>query len=105
MLGDSNFGLTLPIIKNRTNQLNTKAISGANFAMMTDEVLQLPRCNILLLQGGTNDAVQRNHPTDAIPDFLKLIRAAKSKAKQVVLVPPPPTCDSVRLMENIMCSE
>ena len=105
MLGDSNLHHLLPIVKNRTVNIESKASSGANFASLHDEVLQLPPCDLLVLQGGTNDATQRDHPTDAIPDLLKLIRAARFKAKQVVIVPPPPTSEVCRMMGNIMHAE
>ena len=58
-----------------------------------------------MLQGGTNDANQRNHPTDSIPDLLKLIRVAKYKAQQVVLIPPPPSFEAAKTLGDIMCAE
>ena len=105
MLGDSNLHNLLPIVKNRTVNIESKASSGANFASLHDEVFQLPPCDLLVLQGGTTDATQRDHPTDAIPDLLKLIRAARFKAKQVAIVPPPPTSEACRMMGNIMYAE
>ena len=105
ILGDSNLHGIMPIVQNQTNELVFLGTSGANFATLHDQVSRLPKCNLLMLQGGTNDANQRNHPTDSIPDLLKLITAAKYKAQKVVLIPPPPSFHDAKVMGDIMCAE
>ena len=105
MIGDSNLHLISSIIKNRTDKLEIKGQSGATFSTLHDSVAEINKCNTLIIQGGTNDAVQLNHPSDAIPELQKLIRTAKIKANHVILVPPPPTRESMVTMERIMSDE
>lgn len=105
MIGGSNLFKILPIIKNRTENIEAIATSGATFQSMHSVVLELPKVDLLILQGGTNDADQRDNPSDAIPDLETLILAAKSKARQVILVPPPPINDRMKSMERIMSIE
>ena len=105
VLGDSNLHAMLPIIKNRVRDIDARSVPGATFSRIHDAVVDLSPCDMLVLQGGTNDALQRDHPTDAIPDLKRLIKAAKLKARKVIIIPPPPTCSLMRTMENIMLYE
>ena len=69
---------------------------------MTEIVESKGSCHTLFLQGGTNDAAQRNKVQDSIPDLEMLISAAKSKADRVVLIPPPPISKVMVEMESMM---
>ena len=105
IIGGSNLFSISNFIKNRTDKLIIQATSGATFSSMCEQVKTIKRCNILMLQGGTNDAAQLNNPHDAVPDLHKLLKCAGEVAQRVILVAPPPTSPASIKMEEIMYDE
>ena len=61
------------LIKKRSDKIIIQARFGATFASICNQVQMIKRCNILMIQGGKNDAAQLNNPNDTVPDLHKLL--------------------------------
>ena len=93
LFGTSNMHLTSHLLFNTIPNVTIHAKSGATFSSMTEDVeeeLKNGPSDIIILSGGTNEASSLDDLNQAVPSIHKLIQAAKSACKCVILMSPPP---------------
>ena len=108
--GASNTGKISNGLKNCIPGVKVTSTPGATFEHLVGDVSNASRSDVLVICGGVNDAAALDNVELARPSLIELIRLAKTKARHVVIVPPPPIdtgrhCKKYSDLYNIMCSE
>ena len=107
IIGGSNCGKISNALRNTVPNIVVQATSGSTFDSVLGEIRSSERCDVMVIQGGVNEADTLVNMEDARLPLKLAIRAAKAKASKVIVMPPPPLShprlqSKAQRMSNIM---
>ena len=107
IIGGSNCGKISNALRNTIPNIVVQATSGSTFDSVLGDIRRSERCDVMVIQGGVNEADTLVNMEDARSPLKLAILAAKAKASKVIVMPPPPLShprlqSKAQRMSNIM---
>ena len=90
IIGGSNLGKISNALRNTVPGLVVDATPGSTFDHVVGAINLSENCDVMVIQGGVNEANSLDDVDLAREPLKQAIEAAKCKAKKVILMPPPP---------------